>query len=629
MRTLIFLTTFFFVAIALALAAAAGYAWVTSPATEAARQADVQYWIQRGELDLAFRQAIFPAVVVAASATIISLPAVALALGWYLVKLITRLIRRRGQLVYPDKRGLLPADRARLQQGDYDAAQAMALAGHHTAKITAAAHPPLPAPVEGSRVIYHQHADAGRGQAERQAQALPAPPTSLAFEKPPSLARLLAWGDIGPGKPLLLGYTRDAGNLLQPITATMKDAYSIAVAGVPGSGKTVTTAYLAAQTALQGAKLLVVDPHADAQGSLAEMLLCLRPALLDPPATDEADILRVLQVARDEIARRKQGATGAPWVLVADEWTSLMRRARVSDLLAGLVELVAQEGRKLGVNLLVAGQVWTVDAAGGSPLRDAIASAIVHRSKPQQARALIPTAGKEVAKLPPGEGLLYRTNGDLVDVLIPMTTRADLEQVARMLPAPAPARQPDRRPSSGASDDPSWGGSFRIPPVPAPVLTPRRHDDAGDVVDQVDEEPPAGAPVLRVIRGGMEGGNVGELGGEAEALGVATGPQMTAPAPTYPSSALPTTPPARPLILKARDARLELSEEEWATLAELDRGKSPQTIAREKSGRDGGRTYSRLRDEVARLRDFVATWPDGEVWATGAPARPGGEAEGA
>lgn len=627
MRTLIFLLTFLFVALALALGAAAAYSWVSSPATEAARQADVQYWIQRGELDLAFRQAIFPAVVVAASATIISLPAVALAFGWYVVKLITRLLRRRGALVYPDRRGLLPADRRRLQRGDFDQHNALALTGHHAAQIEAARNPPLPPPVAGSRVIYHQHSEAGRGQVDRQAQALPAPPTSLAFDKPPSLARLLKWGDIGPGKPLLLGYTRDAGNLLQPITATMKDAYSIAVAGVPGSGKTVTTAYLAAQTALQGAKLLVVDPHGDAQGSLAEMLLSLRPALLEPPAVEEADILRVLQVARDEIVRRKHGATGAPWVLVADEWTALMRRARVSDLLAALVEQVAQEGRKLGVNLLVAGQVWTVDAAGGSPLRDAIASAIVHRSKPQQARALIPTAGKEVAKLPPGEGLLYRTNGDQVAVLIPMTTRADLEQVARMLPAPAEQRAPDRRPGGGATDDSSWGGSFRIPPVPAPVLTPRRHDDAGEVVDQVDEETPAGAPVLRVVCGGKVGG--GEWEGEAEDLGVVASPQKSAPAPAYPPSALPTTSPARPLTLKARDARLELSEDEWATLAELDRGKSPQTIAREKSGRDGGRTYTRLRDEVTRLRDFVATWPDGEVWATGAPARPGGEEQGA
>ena len=625
MRTTIFLTTFLFVALAVALGAAAVFSWVNSPATEAARAAKVAADIRRAEIDLQTWEAVQPVVIVATALLVLAVPFVvvgaAVGLGW--------MIWRWMGLVRPDRRGLVPLPRKGLDEGRYDGHALTALSGHHAAQIEAARNPALPAPVAGSKVNYApRYIVNSRDAGQPAAQALPAPPVSLAMEKPPSLARLLAWGDIGPGRPLLLGFTRDAGNLLQPVTATMKDTYSVAVAGVPGSGKTVTTAYLAAQTALQGAKLLVVDPHGDAQGSLAEMLLCLRQALLEPPATEEADILRVLQVARDEIARRKHGATGAPWVLVADEWTSLMRRARVSDLLAALVELVAQEGRKLGVNLLVAGQVWTVDAAGGSPLRDAIASAVIHRSRPAQARALAPVAGRDVAKLPPGEAMLYRTNGDLVDVIIPMTTRADLEQVARMLPSPTTLAQPDRRPSSGATDGRSWGGSFSMGvPLPETVLTPRRQPD---VVDPVDEEPPAGAPVLRVIRGRAEGREEGRAEGDAEDLENALERQNEAiGAPTALPTYLPTTPPARPLLLKARDARLELSEDEWATLAELDRGKTPQTIAREKSGKDGGRTYTRLRDEVTRLRDFVTSWPDGEVWTTGAPARPGGEAEGA
>ena len=59
---------------------------------------------------------------------------------------------------------------------------------------------------------------------------------------------------------------------------------------------------------------------------------------------------------------------------------------------------------------------------------------------------------------------------------------------------------------------------------------------------------------------------------------------------------------------------MDLSGEEWGYLSQLDRGRTPQTIAREVTGQDGGRVYGRVRDEVARLADMVRNWPDGERW---------------
>ena len=68
---------------------------------------------------------------------------------------------------------------------------------------------------------------------------------------------------------------------------------------------------------------------------------------------------------------------------------------------------------------------------------------------------------------------------------------------------------------------------------------------------------------------------------------------------------------------------MDLTGEEWGYLSQLDRGRTPQTIAREVTGQDGGRVYGRVRDEVTRLADMVRNWPDGERWT-----RPGDGAQG-
>ena len=570
MRTLVFLAAVLFLTMALALAAAAAYAWMTSPATEAARAAEVTYQVQRAKLDLETWRAVQPFIVVALGLTILTLPALLVGalvgLGW--------LIKRRVELVRPDRRGLLPMDRARLQAGHYDQHAAAALTGYHAAQIETARNPapaPLPAPVAGSRVVYSPRYGAapgpGRPDGAAPSQALPAPGVTVV--RPPTLGELLWRGEVGPGKPLLLGFTPGEGGALQPVTGALDDVYSVGIGGMPGVGKTNTAAALAAQSVALGSRLIVVDPHRDAaRDSLARTLAPLAPAMVTSPAAEEREILAVLEMIHGELERRKAGATGDPWCIVIDEWTALVRRARLAALLIPLVEELGQESRKLGLRLLLCAQVWTVDAVGGSALRDALASSYVHRSKPSQARALIPTAGRDVATLGKGQALLWRTSGEVVPVTVPRVLPQDLAYVAAMLPAPV---------GGGATDAPSWG------------------DPGSSSSSSRSSSPPT------------------PQNGQKTAIYPAT------TATTTTTTDRPALRVVKPLtrLERAEAAGMPLSDTDRARLAGLDAGKSPGQLAEVEVGYSGGGKWTRIKREIENLAAMIENWPDGEQWGDG------------
>jgi hypothetical protein len=247
----------------------------------------------------------------------------------------------------------------------------------------------------------------------------------------PAFAALLAQGLIGPGRPLLLGYSADG-----PLVGGWKDLYSSAVAGLSGSGKTTTLRFLAAQSAAQGARFLILDPHADAgDESLAGTLAPLAPAFLAPPATDPRAMLRLLEQAHTIMQTRLAGGA-RPWPLIVavDEFTALMGRSDLAGPLAELIEAIAQEGRKVQCFALISGQIFTAARSGSTALRDALASAYVHRMKRAQARLLIGTEDAARAEgLRAGQALLARANGDVIAVTIPDTTAADIGHVAALL----------------------------------------------------------------------------------------------------------------------------------------------------------------------------------------------------
>jgi hypothetical protein len=246
----------------------------------------------------------------------------------------------------------------------------------------------------------------------------------------PSFAQLLDRGLVGAGQPLILGYT-DSG----PLTGSWKDLYSSAVAGIPGSGKTTTVRFLAAQAALHGARFAILDPHADTgDESLAATLEPLQPVMLCEPAMHERDMLTVAKLMQSQLDARLQGnADRTPILLAIDEYTRVMRSS-IATQISGLVEAIAQEGRNVGIFCTLSGQSWTHDCAGGTPLWDSLASCYVHRLRRNQARLLLSTEEARLAEtLEPGRALLLRTNGECEPVAVPCTTGFDVVRVGALL----------------------------------------------------------------------------------------------------------------------------------------------------------------------------------------------------
>lgn len=457
-----------------------------------------------------------------------------------------------------------PLPYAGVVTGQYAPMTAMGLAGHHAAQLEAAKQPRLPDTLRTYAPRYIE----GRQAAPQAAPAIASEPAHLLTSfSAPTFAALLQANAIGDGR-LLLGYTADA-----PLVGSWKDLYSTAVGGVSGSGKTTTTRFLAAQSAMMGARFVILDPHAGAgDDSLAATLAPLAPSFIADPAADVPTMRAVIQRVTAELDERmRTGRKAPPLIVCVDEFTSLMR-GPVGDDLAALLERIGQEGRKYGVFALLSGQIWTAERSGGSELRDSLASAFVHRLKPSQARLLVPDIDKAVARLPVGHAYLNRTNGDLLEVAIPLTTAADLEAVARRLPAPA----------------------CDVGEAPRPFRP---------FTDFATNRPPAWTDSDGLGR--SDGGNEPE--NRPETIDPTDRPRPTAT----------DRPPLRvlkPLSLvdKARAVGVELSESDWQDLAALDSGQTPQAIAARETGTTEGRPYRRRRDDLMRLAEMIRTWPEGD-----------------
>ena len=262
----------------------------------------------------------------------------------------------------------------------------------------------------------------------------------------PGFSELLERGIVGPGAGLLLGY--DISGVARPLPGRWLDLYSAAIGGVSGSGKTTTVRFLAAQSALMGARFVLIDPHANfGDEGLAATLEPLARSFACKPATDDGEILAALWLADQELKRREaKGQPGKPFIVAVDEFTSLMRNDELAAPLQKLLLDIAQKGRKMGIFAMCLGQIWKGSTSGGTELRDSFASAYVHRMKRGQARLLIPTdeAG-QVERLATGQAVLYKTSGELMTVAIPNTTADDVKRVAALLPEPK-------------EDSHSWGG---------------------------------------------------------------------------------------------------------------------------------------------------------------------------
>lgn len=303
------------------------------------------------------------------------------------------------------------------------------IGAHYLAEVTRADRQNLPASLQ---TLNYHHAPRLDYKPTAAAPALlDAPEEGEEEGETPSMADLLARGRVGRGNPLILGYENG-----KELSGTWLDLYATINAGLPGSGKTTTQRFFAAQTALHGARFAIGDPHAGAaDDSLAATLDPLRSIFLCEPASEPKAILDLVRYVADIGEKRIKGqdTSRRPIILWLDELTGLLGRSDVGDQLAELLEKIAQEYRKRFVYLSASGQIWTA-ARATSELRDSFASVICHRMKRSQARLLLPTEEAAIVeRLPTGQAVLWRTSGATNIVTIPNTTPADVRSVANLL----------------------------------------------------------------------------------------------------------------------------------------------------------------------------------------------------
>jgi len=340
--------------------------------------------------------------------------------------------QRRTPLVLADNRGMYPVSRHALAAGRYDPLIAATAAGYHGAQIEAARRPVVA--TSPHTLTYSPTMQAVKGgQAVAELPALVAGSSDV-----PTFADLLQSGRIGAGQPLLLGYADG-----QPLSGGWKDLYSALLVGLSGSGKSTTLRFLACQSVLAGARLVVIDPHlAAGDESLAASIAPLAPAYLVAPPTTPAGMVDAIKLVHGILQQRLDGDKDrTPVIALVDEYTALITRSGVGDALAALLEAILQEGRKVNVIALAACQVPKGTRTGGTEVRDSFTSTYVHRTRRVFARMVTDDAddARAASDLPTGSALLRRTNGETMIVNIPNTTARDVEEVGKLLALPAPA----------------------------------------------------------------------------------------------------------------------------------------------------------------------------------------------
>jgi len=251
----------------------------------------------------------------------------------------------------------------------------------------------------------------------------------------PTFAQLLDGGLIGPGRPLILGYNAETG---QAITGAWKDLYSCGVGALQGAGKSWLLAFLLGQSAAAGGRLIICDLHAGDNESLANRIGSLAPAFMCDIASTPKEIESAFAFADDKLEKRKTNNARWPIVLVADEWTSLLRTS-AGTALPFHIQNIAEQGRKFNVNGILAAQAWT--KAASSDVRNQLTSHYVLRQRPDEARYQLGLRGEQlpadIRSLPDATGYLLNVQGELIKIVVPHMTASDIARCGEMIEAKA------------------------------------------------------------------------------------------------------------------------------------------------------------------------------------------------
>lgn len=122
------------------------------------------------------------------------------------------------------------------------------------------------------------------------------------------------------------------------------------VVGSSSSGKSNTVYGKVYEAVRRGARLLVVDPHAVKEDSLARKLAPFESAFLCPVASKENEILAVFNAFITEFEQRLEGKASTPRiVLICDEVNHMMRVDALKAPLRNVVEICGEESRGFGM----------------------------------------------------------------------------------------------------------------------------------------------------------------------------------------------------------------------------------------------------------------------------------------
>ena len=253
------------------------------------------------------------------------------------------------------------------------------------------------------------------------------------FAPPTDFFGLFMAGKL-PRDRFLVGTSIEDGS---EVTATWQNLYSALIGGQSGSGKSTLIRSLLAQSALQGGKFVVIDPHFDAgEESLGASLMPLRNLMLCDVASNDREMVAALDYVERIGQARLHGADSdrTPVVLVVDETTALLQRGNVADRLTDVLGMIAQETRKVGLFAFCIGQNFSGKVLP-TEVRNSFVSFISCRARRDVARVQSGSAefGEAAAELTIGQCVWMTPSGEMHRVSVPNCTENHLNSVAQSL----------------------------------------------------------------------------------------------------------------------------------------------------------------------------------------------------
>ncbi len=259
-----------------------------------------------------------------------------------------------------------------------------------------------------------------------------------------------------PKDRFLVGTSLEDGS---DITATWGNLYSALIGGMSGSGKSTLIRSLLAQSALQGGRFVVIDPHFGAgEESLGASLQPLRNLMLCDVASNDREMSSALKYVADIGKRRLSGqdTDKTPIVLVCDETTGLLQRGNIAEQLIDVLGMISQETRKVGLYAFCIGQNFSGQVLP-TEVRNSFVSFVSCRARRDVARVQSGSNmfGKLAEELTIGQAVWMTPSGDVHRVAVPNCTQDHLQHVAQSLtvnPNEKPMNQPMSQPMIGDSN---------------------------------------------------------------------------------------------------------------------------------------------------------------------------------